>query len=142
MPEHKDTKDVLTKKDIHALLWRGRDFELTSLWQRSVFLATFLVLIFTAYLGLSSAVLGRMNDTQAYISSTHYLPHGFLTIEASPNPRSALSLFAVLSNSIEFGIGFFVLSLMGSSFSILWIFMAKGSKYWYEIGRASCRERV
>jgi len=133
MGEHnKDTKDFLTKKDIHALLWRGRDFELTSLWQRSVFLATFLVLIFTAYVGLWSAVLGRMNDTQAYISSTHYLPHGFLTIEASPNPRSALSLFAVLSNSIEFGIGFFVLSLMGSSFSILWIFMAKGSKYWYE----------
>jgi bacitracin transport system permease protein len=68
MPERKDTKDVLTKKDVHEFLWRGRDFELTSLWQRSIFLATFLVIIFTAYLGLWSAVLGRMHDTQAYIS--------------------------------------------------------------------------
>lgn len=132
MPERKDTKDVLTKKDVHEFLWRGRDFELTSLWQRSIFLATFLVIIFTAYLGLWSAVLGRMHDTQAYISSTHYSPLGVLTIEASPNSGSATSPLAFLSNSKEFGVGFLVLSALGSCFSILWMLMAKGSKYWYE----------
>lgn len=39
----------LTTKDIHDTLWRCRDFELSHLWQRSVFLSAFLVLCFTGY---------------------------------------------------------------------------------------------
>lgn len=36
-------------KDIYATLWRCRDFELSHLWQRSVFLTAFLVLAYTGY---------------------------------------------------------------------------------------------
>lgn len=39
----------LTTKDIHDTLWRCRDFELSHLWQRSIFLSAFLVLCFTGY---------------------------------------------------------------------------------------------
>lgn len=36
-------------KEIHQTFWRCRDFELSNLWQRSIFLTAFLVLCFTAY---------------------------------------------------------------------------------------------
>ena len=36
-------------KDIYTTLWRCRDFELSHLWQRSVFLTAFLVLAYTGY---------------------------------------------------------------------------------------------
>jgi hypothetical protein len=42
-------KEKIEIKDIHSTYWRSRDFELSSLWQRSVFLTAFLVLLFTAY---------------------------------------------------------------------------------------------
>jgi bacitracin transport system permease protein len=35
--------------DVHQTIWRCRDFELTYLWQRSIFLTAFLVLCFTGY---------------------------------------------------------------------------------------------
>lgn len=35
--------------DIHQTFWNCRDFELTNLWQRSVFLTAFLILCFTGY---------------------------------------------------------------------------------------------
>lgn len=43
------TEDKIGIKEIHETFWRARDFELTSLWQRSIFLTAFLVLCFTAY---------------------------------------------------------------------------------------------
>lgn len=46
-------------KDIHQTFWRCRDFELSNLWQRSVFLTAFLVLCLTAY----GAVLMKMLDS-------------------------------------------------------------------------------
>lgn len=36
-------------KDIHETYWRCRDFELSHLWQRSIFLSAFLILCFTGY---------------------------------------------------------------------------------------------
>ncbi len=36
-------------KDIYATLWRCRDFELSHLWQRSIFLTAFLLLAYTGY---------------------------------------------------------------------------------------------
>jgi len=43
------TKDKIGIREIHETFWRARDFELTNLWQRSIFLTAFLVLCFTAY---------------------------------------------------------------------------------------------
>ncbi len=99
MEKDKKYKDAITKRDVYERLWEGRNFEIEHLWQRSIFLATFLVLIFTAYLGLWSVFIGQ-KDTSI--------------------------------NRISFSIGFIVLTVLGSIFSLLWIFMAKGSKYWYE----------
>lgn len=39
----------VTTKDIRDSLWRCRDFELSHLWQRSIFLTTILILCFTGY---------------------------------------------------------------------------------------------
>jgi len=45
-------EEKLSRKDLYQELWKGRDLELTSLWQRSIFLMSFLVIAFTAYCGL------------------------------------------------------------------------------------------
>lgn len=43
------SQDKITKKEIYEELWKGRDFEINHLWQRSIFLATFMVGITTGY---------------------------------------------------------------------------------------------
>ncbi len=48
----KKMEEKLSRKDLYQELWKGRDLELTSLWQRSIFLMSFLVIAFTAYCGL------------------------------------------------------------------------------------------
>lgn len=42
-------EELITPKDIYKTLWNCRDFELSHLWQRSIFLTTLLVLCFTGY---------------------------------------------------------------------------------------------
>ena len=42
-------EELITPKDIYNTLWKCRDFELSHLWQRSIFLTTFLFLCFTGY---------------------------------------------------------------------------------------------
>lgn len=49
MPIEVHTDSKLTTKDIYYTLWRCRDFELSHLWQRSIFLSAFLLLCFTGY---------------------------------------------------------------------------------------------
>ena len=44
-----DKENFLTKRDFYEQYWRCRDFEIKNLWQRSIFLGTFLVLCYTAY---------------------------------------------------------------------------------------------
>ena len=39
----------LTMPEFHKQYWKCRDFEINNLWQRSIFLGTFLVLSYTAY---------------------------------------------------------------------------------------------
>lgn len=87
--------------DIHQTFWRCRDFELSNLWQRSVFLTAFLVLCFTGY---GSVLMKILDDI----------------------PKNFELLFAL--NIVEYA-----LSILGLTFSILWIKMAKGSKAWYEV---------
>ncbi len=48
----KDVDEKIAIKEIHETLWRCRDFELSHLWQRSIFLSAFLILCFTGYGGL------------------------------------------------------------------------------------------
>jgi len=99
----KESQDVITLRDVHKILWVCRDFELNHLWQRSIFLATFLTLWFTGYGVTFSFIID-------YISS----------------PDNHL-IFVVLSIAALF------ISLLGVVFSMFWIMMSKGSKAWYEI---------
>jgi bacitracin transport system permease protein len=87
-------------KEIHATLWRCRDFEIGHLWQRSIFLTAFLISCFTAYGAILSKIIENLNEPPKFI---------------------ILSIVA------------FVISIVGSVFSVLWIKMGKGSKAWYEV---------
>ena len=44
--------DRVSRKDLHEKLWESRSFEINHLWQRSIFLATFIVALFTLYFGV------------------------------------------------------------------------------------------
>lgn len=91
--------------DVHQTIWRCRDFELTYLWQRSIFLTAFLVLCYTGY--------------------------GFLLLESIKTFFDNSNVNGVnISSFINLFILF--LSCIGIIFSTLWIKMAKGSKAWYE----------
>lgn len=48
-------------QNLHQTFWKCRDFELSNLWQRSVFLTAFLVLCFTAY----GAILMKIFEDQS-----------------------------------------------------------------------------
>jgi len=60
-------EDKISIRDIHQTLWRCRDFELTNLWQRSVFLTAFLVLCFTAYFALLSKIAEKWEEKDILI---------------------------------------------------------------------------
>ncbi len=79
--------------------YKCRDFELSHVWLRSVFLGAFLILIFSGY---------------GYYFCKIYLEgkiHSLLNVHL---------------------IGFLI-SFIGCGFSIVWIYMAKASKKWYEV---------
>lgn len=73
----KDEK--LEIKDIHQTFWRCRDFELSNLWQRSIFLSAFLVLCFTGY----GAVLIKIPDYLEPKNSNSYLFINFISFVIS-----------------------------------------------------------
>jgi len=91
-------KKSVSHKELRESFYRLRDFEISNLWQRSIFLSALLVLFFSAYGFLVSKLLE----------------------EGSTN--------TILYNEISA-----VLALFATSFSIIWIMMAKGSKVWYEV---------
>ncbi len=87
-------------------LYKCRDFEISTLWQRSIFLTTFLIALYTGY----GALLLKAIDINYF--RTLY------------NESIRLFLFITLI--------FIVISLLGCLVSTLWVIMAKGSKFWYE----------
>lgn len=99
-----DNEDIITLRDIHKILWMCRDFEINHLWQRSIFLAAFMTLLFTGY----GVLFSKFCDYFA----------------ASIQSPTFLLIITVAS---------MVLSLLGIIFAVFWIMMAKGSKAWYEI---------
>lgn len=95
--EQKEREKKLEKQ--YNRLWACRDFELSHLWQRSIFLTAFLVLIFTGYGAI------WLNAVKSNFEDDYIILH-------------------IISICI---------SMQGVIFSTLWILMAKGSKYWYEV---------
>jgi len=100
-------RKYLSEADIYKELWHGRDFEIASLWQRSVFLGTFLVLAYTSYGLLWASLIGEDIEIATFLISN-------------------------TSNAILVSIGSISLCSFGLVISVLWIQMAKGSKRWYE----------
>lgn len=92
----------LTSKDIYMNWWRCRDFELSYLWQRSIFLSGLLVLCFTGY--------------------------GVLVLRLLDGLKAGYDFYALqVINNVAV-----IVCLLGFIFSTFWIMMAKGSKAWHE----------
>ena len=91
-------KEQVTLRELRKDFYKIRKFEIQNLWQRSIFLATFTVLLFTGY-GTFAEKLFSYDGSKAVIA------HFFCCL----------------------------LAFIGSTFAIIWIMMAKGSKAWFEI---------
>lgn len=105
----------VSRKDLHEKLWESRSFEIKHLWQRSIFLATFIVALFTLYFGVLDTYYTELSnceseettaDVDSYNSDSSYESQIFRLLE--------------------------IICISGFSFSVLWICMARGSKYMYE----------
>lgn len=98
------TRDEL--KDVLDRLYKCRDLEISNLWQRSIFLSVFMVLCFTGY--------------------------GYLLLQIIDSEPSK-STCSTLCKSDYLNIAAIALGCVSLVFSLLWIFMAKASKAWYEV---------
>ena len=96
-------KNKINPIHVYESLWRCRDFELSHLWQRSIFLTAFIVLSYTGY----GFVLMRICDC---LFDNCLTGIGFIFLNI---------------------IGFLI-ALTGIVLSVFWIMMGKGSKAWYE----------
>lgn len=127
-------KDRLTKKDIYNRLYEGKDFEIEHLWQRSVFLGAFLILFFTVYFTVLGSVLSEVKASsisQSIISAESTMV-GTALIVSEKEESVNMNAMEYLYNNKGTNAVLLVIALLGASFSLLWIFMAKGSKFWYE----------
>ena len=95
--EKEDADFRIEPKDVYERTWACRDFELSHLWQRSVFLAVFLLAIAGAY---GTIILNMYFSDRNVTYQQQFIASG--------------------------------VCWLGISFSILWVMMAKGSKYWFE----------
>lgn len=105
-----DTKQDL--QEIRKELYQLRTFEIQNLWQRSIFLVTFIVILLTGYGYLIEKLLFEYDKWD------------------TANGLQLIITHVVCAT----------LSLLGSIFSIIWIMMAKGSKAWYEIHERRIRK--
>ena len=96
----------ITTKDIRDNLWRCRDFELSHLWQRSIFLNTLLVLCFSGY--------------------------GFALMDLIKTFSKMQIDQSVLSSAYTINNVLMIICLVSTVFSCFCIMMSKGSKAWYE----------
>lgn len=138
-----EKKDRSTAKDIYDYLWRGRDFELKHLWQRSVFLAVFLLGIASAYaLYIKDIFIPHLSPNQitATLNSGKKEVDGSTKYTLIINPNSNLEIEASIKKDKPFSAALFMLGavpilicILGITFSVLWIIMGKGSKAWYEL---------
>lgn len=86
--------------EIWKQLYKRLELEINNLWQRSIFLASFIILAFTGYGCYFSKLF--INCKSCCILGVYHIPGIFLGC---------------------------VISILG----VLWIALAKGSKYWFEI---------
>ena len=113
--------------DLYKEFWKCRDFELDHLWQRSVFLAVFMIAVATGYGVFVNAHItfilpSIIKNNYSEIAET-FKNEQLRYVWLNPQTSMPSSVF----HSICLGFCF-----LGIMFSQLWIMMAKGSKRWYE----------
>lgn len=101
--------------DLYAQYWHCRDFEISHLWQRSIFLGTFLALCFTGY--------------GAFFLKAFFSSKGQLVLLNCIENSDA---YLVCSHFIAL-----VIAFIGAILSVLWVCMAKASKAWVEVYEAA-----
>lgn len=94
--EKEDAEYRIKPEDIYKTIWSCRDFEISHLWQRSVFLAVFLLAVAGAYGKIVMEMYFPSNE-----NSVTWQQHCI---------ASCVCWIEII-------------------FSILWVMMAKGSKY-------------
>lgn len=148
-------------RDVYNELWRGRDFEISHLWQRSVFLAVFMLAIAGAYGTYMMKVMfpensgnkmifGKLaNESNAHgdyrnckRASIDIKKSEVLTIELKANEEKGISEIEFITSVRFKKIVPIFLTYLGIVFSMMWIMMAKGSKRLYEEYEFSINEII
>lgn len=130
----KKDESFVSKHDIYEKLWAARDFEISHLWQRSLFLATFITLTFTLYFSALNSLVLENSD------SVHFDEKNEITKVVSKEEMEYSSddnAYTIIENTLldnDYAklITLNIICLFGYSFAVLWICMARGSKYMYE----------
>ncbi len=127
----------VTKHDLYEKLWASRDFEINHLWQRSIFLATFIVALFTIYFSVlnnftSSKSVSEDIKIELVKSTESYEGYAIAQDEKSVLVVKDDRDESLIAKPCFQLIALDVICLFGFLFSVLWICMAKGSKYMYE----------
>ena len=128
---NKNNKEFKLHIENWKMAWEKRDFELSHLWQRSIFITTFIILVYTGYGAIWLNVLkSDINSFQTInITAENYdsemLDNTNKNYQYKYNSNND-NLFMV-SNCISIFI-----AILGYILSLLYIMMGKGSKYWYE----------
>ena len=129
----------VSKHDLYEKLWASRDFEINHLWQRSVFLATFIVALFTLYAATINGFFIASDDSTeitSQVSSISYSMNSNDSTYSSANGSYSLNSpgddDSLFDRPLSQLLALDCICFFGFMFSVLWICMAKGSKYMYE----------
>ena len=129
----KKDSDSYSLRDVYDELWRGRDFEISHLWQRSVFLAVFMLAIAGGYGTYMMKVMfpegesniekicGTLKDEAKQINADISID-----MEKTEDKKQSGNIEKYKKLAPIF------LTYLGIIFSMMWIMMAKGSKYCFE----------
>lgn len=146
----KQNNGKLSLSDVYGYLWRGRDFELEHLWQRSLFLAAFLLAIAGGYGVYIKDIFLPALDSKVCVeaqvktegSDKKEMPDNTCAYAilidkdalCATQPENAKAIPCSRTKfRIVFGFIPLTLTYLGAVFSLLWILMGKGSKAWYEV---------
>jgi bacitracin transport system permease protein len=127
----------LKAEDIYKEVWHCRDFEISNLWQRSVFLGAFMLAIAAGY---GTLVMKMSKDTSEYPVVYTVYNNTLNNVTVKPELGKSSGSEQQSDNTVQLRLPGHILEnsaadglcLLGMIFSILWVMMAKGSKFWYE----------
>ena len=128
---NKNNKEFKLHIENWKMAWEKRDFELSHLWQRSIFITTFIILVYTGYGAIWLNVLkSDINSFQTIdITAENY------DSEILDNTNKNYQYKYNSNNDNLFMVSNFIsifIAILGYTLSLLYIMMGKGSKYWYE----------